>query len=525
MVDLPQELQDIIFSFLDDEDLWELVQVSRPLRQRVLFPLLLRYNIAAFQIYSGEVCVPGNAYFRIPMIYHIHPIQKLSVVPGRLKLHGLPSVLTAIPLIPDVEIRGTVEPKRDSAIAGLIQTLSRGAVVAIAGHGSVWVPKPRKAAPLSESGFWIPHLPLPKLNPLVCGGADLLWGFVFFLPVCILFLILDLRLLLLWLYRRVFGPRWDYVAPYFVGLTGDSMRIKRVSAHGVPQFALVTFCSTSGIYLDFVCPTLSPAQSSAIFSVLDLKDDLFYLSVRANAALGLSSLLTFIRRHQSLNNLTLAPGAIDPASLPVEPTLDAHRGRIASVPTPAAYIPVHLPPHPSLLPPSPVPGSYPGRITSLTSPAEYIPYILSTERSITDLIIDPASYSPHLARALTAIALSGPDATLRRLTLALTPPGPAAAGGVQPKTALPWRAPRDVEAELPLRGVTHLTLRVEFEYSAVADVEGLVRWLARFPELQVLELRGGSVAGMERVVLARAIGDARAAMGAGRWEGVYYFDA
>jgi hypothetical protein len=33
MFDLPQELQDIIFSCLDNEDLWVLVQVSRPLRQ------------------------------------------------------------------------------------------------------------------------------------------------------------------------------------------------------------------------------------------------------------------------------------------------------------------------------------------------------------------------------------------------------------------------------------------------------------------------------------------------------------
>ncbi|KAJ7918917.1 hypothetical protein B0H13DRAFT_2433256 [Mycena leptocephala] len=485
MLDLPQELQDVIISFLDSEDLWVLVQVSHPLRQRALFPLLLRYNIPASQIYSGE---------------------KLSVVPGRL----------------DVEICGRVA-KRNSAIAGLIQALSRGAVVAIAGHGSVWVPEPRKVAPLPA--FWIPHLPLPKLNPLVCSGTDLLWGFIFFLPVCILFLIRDLSVLLFWLYRCVFGSRWDYVAPYLTSLSGDSMRIQRVSVHGIPRFTLVTFCSTSGIYLDFICPTFSPAQSSAIFTVLDLKDDLLYLSVRAGAALSLSSLLTFIRRHQSLNNLTLAPGAIDPASLPVEPTLDTHGGQVTSVPTLAAYIPVHLPPLPSFLPPSPAPGGHPGRITSLTSPAEYVPYILPTERSITDVIIDPASDGPHLARALTAIALSGPDVTLRRLTLALTPPGPAAAGGVQPKTALPWRAPCDVEAELPLRGVTHLTLRVEFEYSAVADAEGLVRWLARFPELQVLELRGGSVTGMERVVLARAIGDARAAMGAGRWEGVYYFDA
>ncbi|KAJ7918914.1 hypothetical protein B0H13DRAFT_2320818 [Mycena leptocephala] len=319
------------------------------------------------------------------MIYHIHPIQKLSVVPGRLKLHGLPSVLTAIPLIPDVEIRGTVEPKRDSAIAGLIQTLSRGAVVAIAGHGSVWVPEPRKVAPLPA--FWIPHLPLPKLNPLVCRSVDLLWGFIFFLPAFIIFMIRDL-----------------------------SMGLRRT----IPRET----GSTSGIYLDFICPTLSPAQSSAIFTVLDLKDDLLYLSVRAGAALSFSSLLTFLRRHQSLNNLTLAPGAIDPTSLPVEPALDAHHGRVASVPTPAAYIPVHLPPLLSLLPPSPVPESYPGRITSLISPAEYVLYILPTERSITDVIIDPASDGPHLARALTAIALSGPDAALRRLTLALTPPGP-----------------------------------------------------------------------------------------------------
>ncbi|KAJ7896992.1 hypothetical protein B0H13DRAFT_2521999 [Mycena leptocephala] len=457
MFDLPQELQDIIFSCLDNENLWVLVQVSRPLRQRVQFPLLLRYKIPASQIYSGEVCIPGDVYFLIPMIYHIHPIQKLSVIPGRL----------------DVEIRGTVESKRNSTIAGLVETLSRGAVVAIAGHGSVWVPEPRKVAPLPA--FWIPHLPLPRLNPFVCRGVDLLWGFIFFLPACILFLILDLRLLALWLYRRVFGPPWDYNAPYLTGMSGDSMRIQRVSVYGVPQFTL----------------------ASAIFTVLDLKDDLRYLSVRANAALSLSSLLAFLRRHQALNNLTLAPGAIDPASLPVEATLDAYRGQLA-------------------------PGGHPGRITSLTSPAEYIPYILPTERSIADLIIDAASDDPHLARALTAIALYGPGAALRRLTLAFTPPGPAATGGAQHEIALPWRAPRDFEAELPLRSVTHLTLRVEFEYSAAADVEGLVRWLARFPKLEVLELRGWSVTGMERVVLAGVINDARARMGAGRWEGVYF---
>lgn len=88
---------------------------------------------------------------------------------------------------------------------------------------------------------------------------------------------------------------------------------------------------------------------------------------------------------------------------------------------------------------------------------------------------------------------------------------------------LPWRADRDVEAELPLRGVTHLTLNVRFEYSA-EDAEELSRWLGRFPELAVLNFRGQSVPSAAHEVLAQTVAKTRTRMGAGTWRGVF-FDA
>ncbi|KAJ6540426.1 hypothetical protein B0H19DRAFT_1175652 [Mycena capillaripes] len=263
---------------------------------------------------------------------------------------------------------------------------------------------------------------------------------------------------------------------------GDVMRIQTVSGTNVGQFTLVTFGgSQMGSLYIHRGPKLPPAQSAALLAALDLRQKLVTLRVRKDAALNLPALLSFVRRHQSLKRLILPPGAIDAASMMQEPE-------------------VH---------------TYQGRVTFLSSPPAYIPYILAIERRVQTLVITPVSNMDALSRALDAIAAIPPDTTrFRELTLEMIQPSPIS-------RVLPWRRAHDVEAGSPIHGVLRLALIAEFKYRA-SDVQDLIRWLARFPQLRWLDFHRHCVPVKAQAALAEAIAQARVGTGGTEWGGVQF---
>ncbi|KAJ6540418.1 hypothetical protein B0H19DRAFT_1269005 [Mycena capillaripes] len=487
MLLLPPELQHIIFSLLEAEELRVLVQVSQAFRQLSLSHLFSRYNIPMSQILSGEVCIREEASFLVSTIYHIHPIEKLTILPTKLirrhvSLSALPKILGAIQQIPDVLISGPTHATISSGVPEVIATLSRGGKnsVVLVGQGYMHVSLPRRSPPIRWTKF--PKYPLKSLAPRHVGTAIIL-----FIPLLVIFMLIiavNLYRILRWLHRCFWSPldQTARIAADLGRMHGDVMRIQTVSGTNVGQFTLVTFSGSQmeSLYIHFG-PNLLPAQSAALLAALDLRQKLVTLRVRKDAALNLPALLSFIRRHQSLKRLILPPGAIDAASMMQEPE-------------------VH---------------TYPGRVTFLSSPAAYIPYILAIERRVQTLVITPVSNMDALSRALDAIAAVPPDITrFRELTLEITRPSPIS-------TMLPWRRAHAVEAGSPIHGVVRLALIAEFKYRA-SDVQDLIRWLARFPQLRLLDFYRHSVPVQAQAALAEAIAQARGGTGATEWGGVQF---
>ncbi|KAJ6498268.1 hypothetical protein DFH09DRAFT_1290069 [Mycena vulgaris] len=485
MLRLPPELLGIILSLLDKDDLCALIQVSRLIRQLALLSLVSRYNISTHQIQSGSISVPGGAAFLIPIIYRIHPIQRLEVLQASQPLRALPHILAAIPSIPDVRILNPPEPVLDSGVPRLITTLSRNGrdPVVIVGRGIVRVSHHR----------YLPHinglLPLrlpTNLSPFT--GCNVLSAVLICVRLVALFTVIGIFnafVLVVWLCRRPFGRPWDQTAR----IAGDmgtmfmyrnSMRVQIVPVDGGGQFTLVTFGMMSSISITRL-PSFSQEQYAAFLTALDLLDDVTTLIVRTDCAIGLAELLDFLRRHPSLRALSLYPGAIRPPLLGAEASSNGQ----------------------------------PIQISRLTAPAAYIPQILPIAASLVDLDITLAADGPHLSRALAAIAAFPNGAVnVRKLTLQFTSSLPS-------RQTLPWRIELDVEADAAVRSVTHLIVIVQFKYGPV-DLHGLPRWLARFPALVHLRLLGQSVPLAEQGVLAQAITAARAGMGSGAWEGVHF---
>ncbi|KAJ6566750.1 hypothetical protein B0H19DRAFT_1257938 [Mycena capillaripes] len=485
MLDLPLELQDIILSLLETKDLWVLVRVSRPFRQLALSPLLLRYDIPVSQVYSGSVCLPAEAYFLIPMIYHIHSIQQLTILSRNvvLPLQGIPFALAAVPLIPDVMISGPTHTSQDPNVARLIAALSRNGrdPVALVGMGTIRVSRHRRVAPLQ---LW--KAPTVRFSKLTL--KEFFLCFIYCVPLLIYFIFLGIvnpPLLLAWLCRHLVGRPWDQshrIAADLKWMYGSSLHVQTICVPGATQFTLATFAGDvfSTITISAL-PALSFQQFTALLATLDLKDNISALTVKTGCALSLPTLLTFVRRHRLLQRLTIEPGAIHSATLPVDT----------------------------------VPSTDAGRLTTLTAPAPYIPYILPAEPSVADLTITSASDGPQLARALAAIAASANPNLARKLNLNFGYCG-------RTRGTLPWRESLDPEAVAPLSGVRHLTLRVQFHYGP-ADMLGLPRWLAqRFPALLSLELRGQAMPVEEQTALMQAIREARIGVNADEWEGVYF---
>ncbi|KAJ7738151.1 hypothetical protein B0H16DRAFT_1465910 [Mycena metata] len=478
MLRLPPELMAIVFSLLDAEDLFALVRVSGGLRRLAILPLALRHNITAAQIRAGTVSLSDNMCFLVPMIYKIHPIQKLCITmeQAQLQVARIPQILATIPPIPDVLLDGPIRAA-SVHVPKLISTLSRNGTVVVVG-GVLTVSHPRFVAPM-RAMLW-PHgcgpVSLEGIISAICLAGP--W-----LIVILITAIVDLCAMIVdWLYRRFLGPRWNQAKRIALDLHGmigqQPMHIRTVAISDDKWLTLLTFPGSRAPLLRIpFLPTLAPAKYSAIISNLALHNNLTSLVIGGNCALRIDELLELVGRHPNLCTLTLEPGAL------------------------SSHSPIPGPPQ----------GDSPGRIVSLTTPAVYIPHILPQQHSVVELNISYADNIQELQAAFSTIAgISERDAPLSTLSLHLGRSGP----GLK-KRMLPWRLPRDVEAEAPLRGIRCLGLYIS-HYSGV-DVEGLPRWLLRFPDLTRVQFHG--VPFPQRSALMEAVAETRT----GVWNGVEFY--
>ncbi|KAJ6523715.1 hypothetical protein B0H19DRAFT_1085572 [Mycena capillaripes] len=332
--------------------------------------------------------------------------------------------------IPDVVISGHTHPAESP---GVIATLFRSGTepVIFVGLGDMRVSHPHQLPPMR----WLRH-------PIQSEPCWVIFGLVVSTPplfVYVIIAIIDLCRIIRRLYCRLFGSPWDqtaHIAADFGTAMGIEMRIQTVSGPGGVQLTVVTFTSPVVIVLDIHrLPGVSPAQLNALLATL-YKKYLFSLTVRADCALSLPGLMSFILRHHSLYRLTLHPGAIDTRSLTQESAVHARSSHIAF----------------------------------LDSPAIYIPHILHIERCVETLVITSATIPHALPRALAAVAVLPYDnACLRELTLDMST---TASRPTTPKW-IPWRTDPEFEA-----GSTRILLHdLSFDDAYVIAVDSSIKTL------------------------------------------------
>ncbi|KAJ7749959.1 hypothetical protein B0H16DRAFT_1844146 [Mycena metata] len=502
LLHLPVELVDHISRFLDPESLRRLLQVSRIVRQLALGAILSYYDISASQIASGIVSLPLQASFLIPTICGMRAIQKLSILPGPLPLPRLAAILAATPPIPDVMISQEAVGLTGCEIASLIAPLCRSVdpvVILQTGHwGCVRASRPLRRPPIrwTSRRFEERYLRLTAFRFLLVSfvlWSDLLeWG---------LSAIIDL---LIWLYRRFCGPRWDQTARIARNCwhleEASRMHIQSLPASDGSQLTLATFdCTNSkdfahhrGLVRGQTCLSvprlsLSPAQQASFFAALDFKDQLVILKLQftlwglrnfdeeshnytpALTSFSLGPVLTFIMRHPSLHTLIIEPGTLHPASLAFAPVR-----QIATV-------------------------------RSLTAPAEYIPHLLPAICAQQELTITFPANSPPDAylRAISAIDHTHP---IHTLTLQFDKDIAT--------NALPWHRNFESTSTTAVESRLHTVTGLVVPQSTFSDgdVERLARWLALFPALTWVKPCGGFVetTNVNQAELVRGIAEAAA---------------
>ncbi|KAJ7764259.1 hypothetical protein B0H16DRAFT_1526526 [Mycena metata] len=145
MLNFPPELMDSILSSLEPEDLCTLMHTSSNIRQRAVTQLLSQYGVGTPQITSGTISLPHRACFLVPIIYAMHPIQKLQITCNWQRPLGVISdIVATVPQIPDVLLRGIQKEEAD-VVTKLIATLSRDGkdLVIIAGRRTLAISRPR----------------------------------------------------------------------------------------------------------------------------------------------------------------------------------------------------------------------------------------------------------------------------------------------------------------------------------------------------------------------------------------------
>ncbi|KAJ6564881.1 hypothetical protein DFH09DRAFT_1081998 [Mycena vulgaris] len=424
---------------LANADLWAFSRVSRRLRSLAILPFFSRY-ISAQDIQSGTLCVDNKSYFLMVVASHVYPVRRIQAFLAPVDItdpRSFASALAASGSFPDIKV-----------ILWNLQGPSSGR----SGIAKIISPWPTKNARYNRGR----HREF-TLDNLI---SDVLWVG----PIALAYLfcgIVNTVVIILWLYRRVFGVQWnqeDRIRTDLGRVHGEWMRVQALLPNIAARVTLVTFGSSRPMRLTLTIPplpSLTPTQRAAVLAVLALDDnlDLEKLVVAEGAECTLADVLHFARGQPKITSLFLEPRSLLSDDI-VHPS----------------------PPHTH------------GTIHELTAPASYVPHILpaqpDVEITITFAASPPSPTSPDFdipacIRALNAVAaLPG----THFISLALHFPRAAIDAGT-----LPWHV-RPQALSLPLPRVTRLSLVMDGASGAAVDIAMLGRWLAVcFPDIFQLD--------------------------------------
>ncbi|KAJ7268061.1 hypothetical protein C8J57DRAFT_1326490 [Mycena rebaudengoi] len=475
---LPDELLDRIFSLLEGDELWAIVQVSSAFRRIAILPCLSRYGISSSDIQNGTVSLSAP-FFLILVVSHMRPIQRLTCFTDRVSrrrgtsYRTLVSILCLIPPIPDIKIynRQYVLQRTGREAAHLLSRIPHYAASSlfIIKGNSTHLSRPRSGPTIR----W--KLLPPPFSSSTLSTSTKIVIFVFGLPLLFAYLvsgIVNCGVVLIWAYRRWLGPEWPQeeriVEDAGLLVFDDWMRIQVLPGN----FTLVTLTKKQSPEL-----TIGPVHGvgdniySSILAALDLGTSLTHLRVDARSNLIHTELMQFLRRHPTLMSLFIEPDSIRPSTLMAVPMPKASTGNLFMLTAPAPYIPHLLPITPS--------------VTRIC-----IPFLPAAGKRTLHIFQQTAFDTSAYCQALEAIAtLPGFHPLTLSLSFRLT------------ATSLPWMKIPDAEAlsadnapETRLSRVHDIELWPDGSMRfGPAVIRRLARWLGLFPGLQRVRFPYGSV--------------------------------
>ncbi|KAJ7495414.1 hypothetical protein FB451DRAFT_1550839, partial [Mycena latifolia] len=318
MLRLPNELFELLFSFLDRRDLWALVRVCFRLRSLALFPFFARYNISEQHIRSGTPSVSVESCFLIIVVANICPIRKLEVLRGKLDhrdddlVPALSAVLSAVPPIPDVYLRTSDTTTKGSlSIPRILSAscFSKKPTLVFVSHHTVSVSLHRDIVLLHLENIHLLSLVISLASLLCLLVASLFQGSLAYLLCHVILSTIAAA----WVYltftslsnleRRIagdlgwFNGSWIHVQSLLAGTDG--------------QFTLVTFGNDG--YMSVTLPRLyglTAAQRSILLRSLEIPGDLIILTIAEGANFTLNDVMECIRRHAHLSSVVFEARSI-----------------------------------------------------------------------------------------------------------------------------------------------------------------------------------------------------------------------
>ncbi|KAJ6562694.1 hypothetical protein DFH09DRAFT_1082649 [Mycena vulgaris] len=356
-----------------------------------ILPFFSRY-ISAQDIQSGTLCVDNKSYFLMVVASHVYPVRRIQAFLAPVDITGprsFASALAASGSFPDIKVilwnlQGPFSGR--PGIAKIISAASRGppkTLVIIRG-GTVHVSRQRNTGPIRWK--MVPHPIMRTIRQFTLGNltSDVVGPIA---PANLFCGIVNAVVIILWLYRRVFGVQWsqeDRITTDLGRIHGEWMCVQVLLPDTAARFTLMTFCSNRSMRLTLTIRpllALTPTQRTAVLAALALDDNfnLEKLVIAEGAECALADVLHFARGQPKITSLFLEPGPLLSDSIA----------------------------HPS-------PPHAPGTIHELTAPASYIPHILPGQADVKYITISfPASPPspissnfdiPACIRALNAVA-------------------------------------------------------------------------------------------------------------------------
>ncbi|KAJ6510589.1 hypothetical protein C8R45DRAFT_392800 [Mycena sanguinolenta] len=498
---LPNELILLICSYISNESLWALTQVSSRIRSVTIFCVLARHQISESDVKSGIITLKSESFFLILVVANLHPIQRLEAI---LDIRGcttsqvqrvvraLGRVLSAVEPIPEIWVETNwylIHTTTILHLAALLPQTRTRAMILLTDNCDVHISRPRKTPlirwePIPSMGHRRLDFPtpVPAINYLLAGIPFLFTIFIYALSNC--------RIALVWVYGRLFGPVWDREARlnYDLWYTPYAFRV-RIQTNG-NAFTFLMIWTSPPRQSRTIRPVegLGDDELSAAVSAMDL-NPLRSIWIEEDANISQSDFHVFLRNHPDLRALGLRPNAI----------------RASSFRIPDA--------------------SGTTNIVSLSAPALYIPHLIPIAPLLTNISIEfhPTRASLNIPEYRRALDSVGSLAGTHVLTLILSFPSDA--------RNFPWVRIPDDDARTPevrLHRVTHLLVGGNLTGAdcGAADsgakpgapgfgaetLRALPRWIRLFPALKTVIVRPGTrqeaIPASEQQELLKAIADA-----------------